>query len=202
MSTDAPLLPDPATLPDDPAVLKALVVQLLEELQKVHARLQRQEHHMHLLLKKVYGRTSEKSEARQGLLFDPNPSEEEEASSRPLPESSQDTPVSSSNSKGRDRHGRGRITGSSAAATVVAERRPSTSACWHPASVTATTRGPTTATFSPGYQPCFPTPPKKTFSTSSRISGNRPNKHPQPAGPDFTRPQACLPPNVFRGTLT
>ena len=72
MSTDAPLLPDPATLPDDPAVFKALVVQLLEELQKVNARLQRQEHHMHLLLKKIYGRTSEKFDPRQGVLFDPD----------------------------------------------------------------------------------------------------------------------------------
>ena len=33
MSTDALPLPDPSLLPDDPAVLKQLVVQLLEELQ-------------------------------------------------------------------------------------------------------------------------------------------------------------------------
>jgi len=46
-------LSDPALLPDDPAVLKALVVQLLEELQKANARLERQEHHMHLLLKRL-----------------------------------------------------------------------------------------------------------------------------------------------------
>ena len=65
MSTDAPLLPDPASLPDDPALLKVLVVQLLEELQKIHAKLQRQEHHMHLLLKKIYGHTSEKSDPRR-----------------------------------------------------------------------------------------------------------------------------------------
>ena len=102
-------MPELDTLPDDPAVLKALVVQLLEELQKAHARLQRQEHHMHLLLKKIYGRTSEKFDPRQGVLFDPDPSEEEEASSPPLPESSGDTPASSSSSKNRDRHGRGRI---------------------------------------------------------------------------------------------
>ena len=31
MSTDAPLLSDPDTLPDDPVVLKQLVVQLLED---------------------------------------------------------------------------------------------------------------------------------------------------------------------------
>ena len=41
-------------------MLKALVVQLLEELQKANARLERQEHHMDLLLKRIYGSTSEK----------------------------------------------------------------------------------------------------------------------------------------------
>ena len=70
MSTDALPLPDPALLPDDPAVLKQLVVQLLEELRKAHARLERQEHHMHLLLKRIYGSTSEKLDPRQGVLFD------------------------------------------------------------------------------------------------------------------------------------
>ncbi len=109
MSTDAPLLPDPATLPDDPAVLKALVVQLLEELQKANARLQRQEHHMHLLLKKIYGRTSEKFDPRQGVLFDPEPGEEEVTPGTSTPNTTEDTPASSPNSKNRDRHGRGRI---------------------------------------------------------------------------------------------
>ena len=71
MSTDALPLPDPALLPDDPAVLKQLVVQLLEELQKANARLERQEHHMHLLLKRIYGSTSEKFDPQQGVLFDP-----------------------------------------------------------------------------------------------------------------------------------
>ena len=70
MSTDALPLPDPALLPDDPAVLKQLVVQLLEELQKANARLERQEHHMHLLLKRIYGSTSEKLDPQQGVLFD------------------------------------------------------------------------------------------------------------------------------------
>ena len=63
-------MPDPALLPDDPAVLKQLVVQLLEELQKANARLERQEHHMDLLLKRLYGSTSEKLDPRQGVLFD------------------------------------------------------------------------------------------------------------------------------------
>ena len=109
MSTDAPLLADAATLPDDPAVLKQLVVQLLEELQKANARLQRQEHHMHLLLKKIYVRTSEKFDPRQGVLFDPELGEEEEASNTPAPPATEDTPDSSPTRKNRDRHGRGRI---------------------------------------------------------------------------------------------
>jgi transposase len=104
MSTDALPLPDPATLPDDPAVLKQLVVQLLEELQKANERLQRQEHHMHLLLKRIYGSTSEKGDPRQGLLFDPQPDEEQAAPSLPAP-----PPAASAVSKNRDKHGRGRI---------------------------------------------------------------------------------------------
>ncbi|MBU0638460.1 MAG: IS66 family transposase, partial [Planctomycetes bacterium] len=108
MSTDAPLLPDLDTLPDDPAVLKQLVVQLVEELQKANARLQRQEHHMHLLLKRIYGRSSEKFDPRQGVLFDPHAGEEE-APSTPSPSATEDTPVASSTPKNRDRHGRGRI---------------------------------------------------------------------------------------------
>jgi transposase len=103
MSTDALPLPDPALLPDDPAVLKQLVVQLLEELHKANARLERQEHHMHLLLKRIYGSTSEKFDPRQGVLFDPLPGAEETAPSTPPP------PVSPLVSKNRDRHGRGRI---------------------------------------------------------------------------------------------
>ena len=100
MSTDALLLPDPALLPDDVAVLKALVVQLLEELRSAQARLERQEHHMHLLLKRIYGSTSEKFDPRQGVLFDAQAAEEAAASPPPAA-----PPVA----KHRDRHGRGRI---------------------------------------------------------------------------------------------
>ncbi len=48
-------------------MLKQWVVQLLEALRSAHARLERQEHHMHLLLKRLYGSTSEKFDPRQGL---------------------------------------------------------------------------------------------------------------------------------------
>jgi transposase len=102
LACDAAIQPDPALLPDDPAVLKQLVVQLLEELQKAHARLERQEHHMHLLLKRLYGSTSEKVDPRQGALFDSQSGEEETPPSAP-------PAASSPTLKKRDRHGRGRI---------------------------------------------------------------------------------------------
>lgn len=97
-------LADPALLPDDPAVLKQLVVQLLGELQKANARLERQEHHLHLLLKRIYGSTSEKFDPRQGVLFDTQAGTDETAPSTPVP-----PPAAAPVSKHRDRHGRGRI---------------------------------------------------------------------------------------------
>ena len=106
MSTDALPLPDPALLPDDVAVLKQLIVQLLEELRLRDERLQRQEHHMHLLLKRLYGSTSEKFDPRQGVLFDAQAGEGEAAASPPVP-----PPTTSPTSKNRDKHGRGRIPG-------------------------------------------------------------------------------------------
>jgi len=110
MSTNALPLPDPALLPDDPAVLKQLVVQLLEELQKANARLERQEHHMHLLLKRLYGTTSEKFDPRQGVLFDGQAGGDEAATGPPVPPPAMDAPSASSPaSKNRDKHGRGRI---------------------------------------------------------------------------------------------
>ncbi len=110
MSTDGSPLPDPALLPDDPAVLKQLVVQLLEQLRLRDERLQRQEHHMHLLLKRLYGSTSEKFDPRQGVLFDGQPGEDEAATSPPAPAPATDIPpAASAVFKNRDRHGRGRI---------------------------------------------------------------------------------------------
>jgi transposase len=109
MDTNALPLPDPALLPDDPAILKQLVVQLLEELQKAHARLERQEHHMHLLLKRIYGSTSEKIDPRQGALFDAQAGEAETASSPAAPPPTAASSSSASVSKKRDQHGRGRI---------------------------------------------------------------------------------------------
>ena len=98
---------DPATLPDDPVVLKQLVRQLFEELQKAKAALQRQEHHMHLLLRRLYGSTSEKFDPQQALLFDPRPEGEKPAENEPVPPAA--TESTTPRTANRDRHGRGRI---------------------------------------------------------------------------------------------
>lgn len=109
MSTDALPLPDLATLPDDPAVLKPLIVQLLEELQKTRERLQRQEHHMHLLLKRLYGSTSEKFDPRQGVLFDVQAGGGQPAANTPPPAEAPAASSRTSSQRNRDKHGRGRI---------------------------------------------------------------------------------------------
>src|SRR6187401_2326191 len=76
MSTDAASTPhatlqvDPATLPDDAAVLKSLVAQLFAQLQSRDGRISDLEHRMSLLLRKLYGSKSEKLDPRQPSLFD------------------------------------------------------------------------------------------------------------------------------------
>jgi hypothetical protein len=70
MSTDAPLEVDPARLPDDPAFLKHLAAQLFAELQRERGKLAKLQHHMDLLLRKIFGRSSEKLDPRQALLFE------------------------------------------------------------------------------------------------------------------------------------
>lgn len=70
MSTDALPLPDPDSLPDDPTLLKQLVIQLLEALSaKTHEK-EALEHRLDLVLRRLYGRSSEKFDPRQGTLFD------------------------------------------------------------------------------------------------------------------------------------
>ena len=70
MSTDAPLTIDADQLPNDVGVLKSLVVQLIESLRQRDARIAQLERHMDLLVRKVYGRTSEKFDPRQLPLFE------------------------------------------------------------------------------------------------------------------------------------
>jgi transposase len=79
MSTEVPLTVDPALLSDDPALLKPLIAQLLDELRKRDARVADLEHRMDLLLRRLYGRSSETLDPAQLALFDTTPEE-------PLPE--------------------------------------------------------------------------------------------------------------------
>jgi hypothetical protein len=76
MSTDAALKVDPDQLPHDVDALKSLVVQLIESLQGRDRRIAQLEHHMDLLVRKVYGRTSEKVDPGQLALFDKQPEEQ------------------------------------------------------------------------------------------------------------------------------
>jgi transposase len=69
MGTDALPLPDLSTLPDDPATLRQLVLQLLEALRGKDTELSKLQHHMDLLLRRLYGRSSEKIDPLQLLLF-------------------------------------------------------------------------------------------------------------------------------------
>jgi transposase len=74
MSTDAlppaaPLAVDAALLPDDAAVLKELIAQLIREIQKRDGRVEQLEHQLTLLLRRMYGAKSEKLDPRQALLF-------------------------------------------------------------------------------------------------------------------------------------
>ncbi len=109
MDADAALVPDITQLPDEPAVLKQLVLQLFAELQKTKAALQRQEHHMHLLLRRLYGGKSEKFDPQQGLLFDLHADDEADAAEIASPQISETLPPSPRTVKNRDKHGRGRI---------------------------------------------------------------------------------------------
>ena len=100
------LKPDLAALPDDPAVLKPLILQLFEALQKERHDRERLERHMDLLLRRVYGRTSEKLDPNQGLLFElPGESADEEA--KIIASADESSPAKPS--PNRHSHGRGRL---------------------------------------------------------------------------------------------
>jgi hypothetical protein len=101
----APLAVDPAALPDDPAFLKQLVAQRFAELREKDRQLAKLEHHMHLLLKKVYGRSSEQLDPNQHLLFDLAAEPEEESAAKPEPPPQPELPVAS---PARPGHGRRR----------------------------------------------------------------------------------------------
>ena len=103
MSTDALLPIDPALLPRDPDLLIALVAQLMEELRKRDQQVLELEHRMDLLLKRLYGRSSEKLDPAQLALFDTTPEEPVPQPPPPPPRAPSPTPAAKSN------HGRRRL---------------------------------------------------------------------------------------------
>ena len=70
MSTDALPLPEADSLPDDVALLKQLVIQLIQQVRTDRQEKESLEHRIDLLLRRLYGRSSEKLDPRQGTLFD------------------------------------------------------------------------------------------------------------------------------------
>lgn len=118
MSTDAASSPqaalqvDPATLPDDAALLKSLVAQLFAELQSRDGRISDLEHRMSLLLRKLYGSKSEKLDPRQTSLFDllTTAAEDSPAPAADAGDGSADeTLAPTSSAKQRSGHGRRRL---------------------------------------------------------------------------------------------
>jgi transposase len=116
MSTDAPLQIDPAALPNDPAVLKTLVAQLVASLGERDARIAKLERHMDLLVRRLYGRTSEKLDPRQlslfegalfeGALFEGTPEESPAAEALMAAAAESALPEASSVTPSRRGHGR------------------------------------------------------------------------------------------------
>src|SRR5271170_1591827 len=82
MSADALPLPELSELPDDPQTLRTLVLQLLEALRGEREQREQLEHRLDLVLRKLYGRSSEKVDPNQLTLFDS--SQEETAKEPPI----------------------------------------------------------------------------------------------------------------------
>ena len=70
MSTDALPLPELSELPDDLHTLRQLVLQLLQSLRGKDAEVSKLQHRLDLLLRRLYGRSSEKVDPLQRLLFE------------------------------------------------------------------------------------------------------------------------------------
>ena len=75
MSKDAPLTPDFNLLPNDPQLLKQMIADLMVELSKKDGRIEQLQHRMDLLLRRLYGASSEKFDPRQANLFEIAPPE-------------------------------------------------------------------------------------------------------------------------------
>jgi transposase len=82
-----PLPPDAdgvASLPDDPATLKRMVLELLASLHQARHDNEALRHRLDLLLRRLYGPRGERIDPRQGLLF-PEPAVAAAAAAEPVP---------------------------------------------------------------------------------------------------------------------
>ena len=109
MSTDASLTTDFNLLPNDFQLLKQMIAELMVELSKKDGRIEQLQHRMDLLLRRLYGASSEKFDPRQASLFETAPSEpvpaevpaEPAADNAPAPESDSTRATSSRAGHGR-----------------------------------------------------------------------------------------------------
>jgi len=77
---------DPDALPDDPAVLKQILLQLVAMLRKETKRREEVERDMHLLLRKLTAPRSLPASEGQPMLFDMNGLLDEQVPAPPIPE--------------------------------------------------------------------------------------------------------------------
>jgi transposase len=102
LSTPEPAIAvDPATLPDDPALLKQLIISLLDTIQKGTQLNQRLQHQLDALLRARFGKKSEKLDPNQLLLFAKELLEQEPASATETPAEELASPAAARKSTGR-----------------------------------------------------------------------------------------------------
>ncbi len=103
MSTDAPSF-DSAALPEEPALLKQLALQLLATWQKQERRIEQLEHQIDQLLRRYYGPRSERFDPDQLKLFageEPDTAPAAATSEEPPPPKASAAPRASVNGHGR-----------------------------------------------------------------------------------------------------
>jgi transposase len=98
-----PPAPDPEHLPDDPALLKRMILELLATLHETRQEREQLEHRLHLLLHRLYGRRSERCDPSQPWLF----GELSPAHAETTPDTPADNPAAAAAAKPkRPGHGR------------------------------------------------------------------------------------------------
>jgi transposase len=105
VTTDGTQAPERDTLPSDLAACHALIRQLLEQLNNSSRKLTQLEHQLQQLLRRLYGRSSEKIDSKQMALFT-ELLKQLEAQNPPAEEPPPAAPAAPTNRKG---HGRRRI---------------------------------------------------------------------------------------------